>query len=205
MKTTAPAITTDKVRPTSLCTLGLTLMALVFPLASYAANPSLVSAQVMDMNGKPLKQISANQEFKVEYTVKGLAKDKVESLYSDYKVLTSASGNTGFNSLDEACQKSQPISASVKMYPQSDLRSNYNQIVSEKVEIIQVSKELTKLTMKFNPLSTTNCRMSAELKNKIVIPGMTAWMESETGFEDITLQLKKPIELALVDGSTKTE
>ncbi|AGH95445.1 hypothetical protein [Pseudobdellovibrio exovorus] len=194
-----------KIHRSLLRPLGLIAIAVAIPFTGYAANPSLVSAQVMDMQGKPLKQISANQEFKVEYTVKGLAQDKIESLYSDYKVLTSASGDKAFSSLDEACQKSQPITASVKMYPQSDLRSNYNQVVSEKVEIIQVSKELIKLTMKFNPLSTTNCRMSAELKNKIVIPGMTAWMESETGFEDITLQLKKPIELALVDGSSKTE
>lgn len=180
---------------------GTTLLA----LCAQATSPSLVSARVMDMAGKPLKQIMANQEFKVEYTVKGLAQNKIESLYSDYKILSSATGSKSFNSLDEACQQSNPISASVKMYPQSDIRTQYSQIVSEKVEIIQVSKELTKLTMKFNPLSTTSCRMSAELKNKIVIPGMTAWMESDTGFDDITLNLKNPIELALVDSPSKVQ
>ena len=78
------------------------------------------------------------------------------------------------------------------------MRTNYSDAVSDKVEISATGKGLTKLTMRFNPLTTAPCRMYGELNNKIVIPGMTMWVEVDTGFEDMTLKLKSPIELALV-------
>lgn len=167
-----------------------------------ATAPQLLSARVTDLNGKALKKVALNQAFKVEYTVKDLDRSKVENMFSDFQILTARTGDKPLTTLDEACRDSKPVAATVKMYPQSEVRVNYQQAVSEPVEIASAGKNLTRLTMKFNPLTTTPCRMYGELTNKIVIPGMTMWVEVDTGFEDMTLTLKKPVEVALVDSET---
>lgn len=169
-------------------------------LAASAKNtsPSLVSARVIGMDGKALKKVTINQPFKVEYTLKNFDKAKVENMFSDFQILTARTGDKPVTTLDEACRESKPITAEMKMYPQSEVRTNYSDTVSDKVEIAAAGKNLTKLTMKFNPLTTAPCRMYGELNNKIVIPGMTMWVEVDTGFEDMTLKLKSPIELALI-------
>lgn len=170
--------------------------------AALSATPSLVSARVVGMDGKALKQVTINQPFKVEYTVKNLDQSKVENMFSDFQILTARTGDKPVTTLDEACRESKPIAADMKMYPQSEVRTNYSEAVSDKVEISSAGKDLTKLTMKFNPLTTAPCRMYGELANKIVIPGMTMWVEVDAGFEDMTLKLKSPIELALISSDT---
>ena len=175
-------------------------------LAASAKNtsPSLVAARVIGMDGKALKKVTINQPFKVEYTLKNFDKSKVENMFSDFQILTARTGDRPVTTLDEACRESKPIAADMKMYPQSEVRTNYSDAVSDQVEITAAGKNLTKLTMKFNPLTTAPCRMYGELANKIVIPGMSMWVEVDTGFEDMTLKLKSPLELALVSTDEAT-
>lgn len=175
-------------------------------LAASAKNtsPSLVAARVIGMDGKALKKVTINQPFKVEYTLKNFDKSKVENMFSDFQILTARTGDKPVTTLDEACRESKPIAADMKMYPQSEVRTNYSDAVSDQVEITAAGKNLTKLTMKFNPLTTAPCRMYGELANKIVIPGMSMWVEVDTGFEDMTLKLKSPLELALVSTDEAT-